>query len=122
MKRILSLLFSALLLFSLTGCSDWEEPQDAFLEIMTQYYGKEQKEDDEPALTSFALPYLAGETADPYTCLDGAQKTLGTLLYEGLFELDTAFVPQPALAESFQRDENIWYFPSAPLSTEQSHT
>lgn len=106
MKRVLCLFFAAAMLLTLSGCSDWEEPQDAFLEIMTQYYGKEQKEDDGPVLTSFALPYLADETADPYTCLDGAQKTLGTLLYEGLFELDTAFVPYPALAESFQYDES----------------
>ena len=106
MKRVLCLFLTALLLVSLTACGDWEDPpQDAFWEIMTQYYGKEQKEDDGPVLTSFALPYLADETVDPYTCLDGAQKTLGTLLYEGLFELDTSFVPHPALAESVLRDD-----------------
>ena len=106
MKRILCLLMTALLLVTLTACGDWEEPQDAFFEIMTQYYGKTQKENEGPVLTSFALPYLSGETADPYTCLDGAQKTLGTLLYEGLFELDTTFTPRPVLAESFLYDDS----------------
>lgn len=106
MKRVLSLLSILLLLFSLTACGEWEDPQDDLYETLSDYFGTSQEKDVLPALTSFALPYLPGETVDPFTCNDGAQKTLGTLLYEGLFSLDPAFVPQPALAESWSCDEN----------------
>lgn len=101
MKRLLALLLAALLLPTLTACGNWEEPQDNFLDIMSQYYNKEQNAQKDPALTSFSLPCLTGETADPYRCTDGAQKTLGALLYEGLFALDPAFAPQPSLAKGF---------------------
>ena len=102
MKRVFALLMLFLFLLSLTGCSNWEEPQeDDFFQIMSNYYNKSETEDETPALTSFALPYLDGETAAPYTCLDGAQRTLGGLLYESLYVLDPAFVPQPSLAQSY---------------------
>ena len=43
---------------------------------------------------------LQGQTLDPITCPDGVQQTIGALLYEGLYALDTGFTPQPMLAES----------------------
>ena len=49
-------------------------------------------------------PYLQGETWDPITCADGAQQTLGALLYESLYTLGTDFLPQPCLAESASYD------------------
>ena len=101
MKRLFCLLISLVMLLTLTACGEWEEPQDNFLDIMSQYYEKEQNAQDTPALTSFALPVLTGETADPYRCTDGAQKTLGALLYEGLFALDPSFEPIPSLAKGF---------------------
>ena len=100
MKRLLTLLTAAMMLLGLTACGNWEEPQDSFMDIMSQYYEKEQDSGKDPVLTSFALPYLSGKSVDPYNCTDGAQKTLGALLYEGLFALDTAFEPQLSLAEN----------------------
>ena len=101
-KRIFAALL-ALCLTALTGC-DWStaDPEDIF-GTLTDYYNVEQKRQD-VKLTSFALPYLKGETADPITCPDGAMQTLGALLYEGLFALDGSFDPQPALAESYTYD------------------
>ena len=101
-KRIFAALL-ALCLTALTGC-DWStaDPEDIF-GTLTDYYNVEQKKQD-VKLTSFALPYLKGETADPITCSDGAMQTLGALLYEGLFALDGSFAPQPALAESYTYD------------------
>ena len=82
-KRIFAALL-ALCLTALTGC-DWStaDPEDIF-GTLTDYYNVEQKKQD-VKLTSFALPYLKGETADPITCPDGAMQTLGALVYEGLF-------------------------------------
>ena len=101
-KRIFAALL-ALCLTALTGC-DWStaDPEDIF-GTLTDYYNVEQKKQD-VKLTSFALPYLKGETADPITCPDGAMQTLGALLYEGLFALAGSFDPQPALAESYTYD------------------
>ena len=101
-KRIFAALL-ALCLTALTGC-DWStaDPEDIF-GTLTDYYNVEQKKQD-VKLTSFALPYLKGETADPITCPDGAMQTLGALVYEGLFALDGQFEAQPALAESYTYD------------------
>lgn len=104
MKRTLCVLLTLVFLLSLTGCGNWEEPEDDLYETLSDYFGTTEKEEDLPVLTSFALPYLPGETADPITCSDGAQKTLGTLLYESLFSLDPTFVPQLSLAESCTYD------------------
>ena len=60
-KRIFAALL-ALCLTALTGC-DWStaDPEDIF-GTLTDYYNVEQKKQD-VKLTSFALPYLKGETA-----------------------------------------------------------
>ena len=106
MKRMLAAALLLSLLFTLSGCGEWEEePHNDLYETLADYYGKNEDEDTPPVLTSFALPYLSGETADPITCIDGAQQTLGTLLYEGLFTLDPCFVPQLMLAESCSYDD-----------------
>lgn len=102
MKRLPALML--VLLLVLTGCGQWEDPQDSLYDTLAPYFGTADKEDPLPVLTSFALPYLDGETVDPITCSDGAQKTLGSLLYEGLFALDPSFEPQPCLAEGYSYD------------------
>ena len=46
MKRVFALLMLFLFLLSLTGCSNWEEPQeDDFFQIMSNYYNKSETED-----------------------------------------------------------------------------
>lgn len=101
-KRMIALLL-ALSMLALTGCSDWDtnEFEDP-LKDLTDYY--EKKEEETPTLTSFTLPYFSNQTLDPITCSDGAQLTLGTLLYEGLFALDTQFCVQNVLAQSYSYD------------------
>lgn len=108
-KRIFAALL-ALCLTVLTGC-DWSDNTDDIFGTLTDYYNVENKDKDKDVkLTSFALPYLKGETADPITCPDGAQLTLGTLLYEGLFALDGQFEAQPALAESYTYDASRYTY------------
>ena len=102
-KRLLTLLLAMLSTLSLCACEDgnWDDlQQDDVFQTLQDYYGSSGKEDASPALTGFALPYLSGKTADPITCIDGAQHTLGTLLYEPLYQLDPQLNPQPFLAES----------------------
>ena len=97
-RRILPLLLVLCLLW-LTGCSFDDTSDEDLLQEIYGYYQSGKDKTDAP-LTSFALPVLQGQTLDPITCPDGVQQTIGALLYEGLYALDTGFTPQPMLAES----------------------
>ena len=101
MKRFFCALLCAVLLCGLSACADWDE-QEQF-DTLAQYYRAESKEPD-TALTDFVLPYSAGETLDPVTCADGYQLTLTRLLYQGLYELDAQWAPQPVLAAGCSYD------------------
>lgn len=102
-KRLLSLLLAAACLMPLSGCDWGEEPEETY-DTLSQYYQQSDSTKQDTRLTSFGLPYLQGETWDPITCADGAQQTLGALLYESLYKLGTDFLPQPCLAESASYD------------------
>ena len=80
-RRITALLLAALSLFSLAGCASWDEGDylNDPLSELSRYY-QTDTQDETPALTTFALPYLSGETLDPVTCGDGVQHTLAALL------------------------------------------
>lgn len=82
-KRLLSLLLAAACLMPLSGCDWGEEPEETY-DTLSQYYQQSDSTKQDTRLTSFGLPYLQGETWDPITCADGAQQTLGALLYESL--------------------------------------
>lgn len=101
-KRLLSLLLAAACLMPLSGCDWGEEPEETY-DTLSQYYQQSDSTKQDTRLTSFGLPYLQGETWDPITCADGAQQTLGALLYESLYTLGTDFLPQPCLGESTLR-------------------
>ena len=79
-KRLLSLLLAAACLMPLSGCNWGEEPEETY-DTLSQYYQQSDNTKQDTRLTSFGLPYLQGETWDPITCADGAQQTLGALLW-----------------------------------------
>lgn len=91
-KRLLSLLLAAACLMPLSGCDWGEEPEETY-DTLSQYYQQSDSTKQDTRLTFFGLPYLQGETWDPITCADGAQQTLGALLYESLYTLGTDFCP-----------------------------
>lgn len=104
-RRVLSLLLALVLSLSLTGCwaEDNAEPDD----FWDDGFSSADEPANEPSplqISSFALPYLAGQTLDPVSCIDGIQQTVGLLLYEGLITLDAQFQPQPLLCQSWQYD------------------
>ncbi|MBQ0037773.1 MAG: ABC transporter substrate-binding protein [Clostridiales bacterium] len=104
-KYLLSLLLTAAVLLLLSGCGNIDDTvQDDVLDELSQYYQSDKDTEKDTPLTSFVLPYLQGQTLDPITCMDGAQQTLGCLLYDGLFALDTNFTPQNMLAKSYTYD------------------
>lgn len=101
-KRIVPLLLTVMIF--LGGCGNVDDSvQDKLYDELSQYYQVEKK-DDNPPLTAFTLPILQGQTLDPITCPDGAQQTLGNLLYESLFALNPQFALENVLAESYSYD------------------
>ena len=100
MKRLFALLTALLLL---TGCSQLETPpedEDILFPL------EEQADTTEATALPevFSLPYLSTQPLNPLTCPDGLQQTVASLLYEGLFHLDTALAPQPVLCASYTYD------------------
>lgn len=110
-KRVVSLLCAGLLLLSLTGC--WEEnPADTADSLIPDDLTEEPEQEEEEVLLplSFSLPYNASQTLDPVTCADGMQQVVGSLLYEGLFQLDTQLEPQPCLCERYTYDPETFTY------------
>ena len=106
MRRLLALALALTLCLTLTACWEAEdaEPQD-FWELEEPPVEETPKvENAKP--TVFTLPYLNSQTLDPVACSDGVQQVVGSLLYEGLFELDERFEPQSLLCASYSVSEN----------------
>lgn len=106
--RLLPLLLAPLLL---TGC--WQDSTQGESELLPSETAASQSHTVDTSLPkSFALAYYVDQTLDPVTCADGAQQIVGTLVYEGLFSLDTTLAPQSCLCVSEQCDATglIWTF------------
>ena len=102
-KRLLACLLLAALALSATGCGNWDETGDPLGEL-SQFYSKENETPEPEPLTTFTLPYFAGESLDPITAAETVQAAVGALLYEKLFELDEHFALRPVLARSCTYD------------------
>ncbi len=77
------------------------------LALVLTYIPASAKADD----TTVTLGYLAsyGAKPNPFVCTERDMISIGSLLYESLFELDGSMQPQPLLAETWSCDENgVW--------------
>ena len=99
-KQIFLLFLLPVLL--LTGC--WQDDAGTDTGIIQSDSSETTSPDELKLPASFSLPYDASQTLDPITCPDGIQQTVGSLLYEGLFELDGSFTPQPKLCSAYHYD------------------
>lgn len=106
MKRLLACALALTLCLTLTACWEAEsaEPQ-GFWELEEPPMEESPIAEDTKPLV-FTLPYLNSQTLDPIACSDGVQQVVGSLLYEGLFELDEAFQPQNLLCASYSVSGN----------------
>ncbi|MBQ7681259.1 MAG: hypothetical protein IJT31_03490, partial [Oscillibacter sp.] len=55
----------------------------------------------------FSLPYEIDKSLDPYTCPDGVQQVVASLMYEGLFRLDEQLEPENCLCERYTCNDNF---------------
>lgn len=92
-RRIISLLSAVILLFSLCACSDSGDTPP-----------EEDRTDTgplKPAVTySITLPVAHNDTLDPFKNISAVNRSLVTLLYDGLIYIDSEFCPQPLLISS----------------------
>lgn len=100
MKYMRSFLAALMLLSLLTGCAQIDEAEEPL--FPTEEEPAQEEVSTLPA--AFSLPYLEGQPLNPLTCPDGMQQTVASLLYEGLFQLDPQFQPQPLLCASYTYD------------------
>lgn len=100
-KRMAALLSIAALL---TGCTLTERIGES--EDTAQ--GEVQAESDGAGY--FGLAYYASEKVNPVLSLSKINRILVEGLYEGLFVLDSGFVPQPVLCKTYTGDGTTWTF------------
>lgn len=111
-KRLLSLLLAAGMLLSVTACSSQSTPSlDVFAPT-----GSSQAGSSLPLTSSdpleLTLAAYAEQSFHPTLSSSRTNLTLAPLMYEGLFELDDCFSPQPVLCRdwSVENDGLTWIF------------
>ena len=106
MKRPLVFALALTLCLTLTACWDIEGTETQDFWEMEEPPMEETPAAENPKPTVFTLPYLNSQTLDPVACSDGVQQVVGSLLYEGLFELDEGFQPKNLLCASYSVSGN----------------
>lgn len=106
LKRFTALML-AVSLSLLPGCGSEEAddvPQDSETPV--------QQSETPAEPVAFTLPYDATDALDPLAGTSTTNQALAGLVYQGLFELDTAFAPQPLLCASYtvSEDQTVWTF------------
>ena len=106
--RFFSLLLALALLPALAACAPGSEGPEESDPVQTEQPSPSQSGTAVP----FALPVYPDSSLHPIQCVNRANQTLLPLLYEGLFQLDGAFEPQPLLCQSWQESEDglSWTF------------
>ncbi len=95
MRRWLSLLLAVCLGFSLMGCQpQMDDPEPSPSETASPVPTKT------PEMVQFSLGYDPGASLHPIIGDSQVNQDLTGLVYQGLYELDNEFIPQPVLAAS----------------------
>lgn len=103
--RLSALLLGAAMFFGLSACTVTEAPppeESASLPVTTPT--------PEVQTVDFALGYAASDSLHPLEAVDRSNLDVAALVYEGLYELNEAFVPQPILAATAEVNETalVW--------------
>ncbi len=106
MKRLmLILLCAALLLPLLGGCGSSDEVYVPTGDGLGEVYAPPSA--TEPPDQSLTLTYYREETLNPLLCGDYTNRTLFSLLYQGLFAVDSQYQTQPMLCKSYRVSEDM---------------
>jgi len=104
MKKMLSLILSAVMLLSLfAGCAAEDKPyeptgnalvaEDADLDSIV--------EESTDEIQEFSLAYYPDRSLNPFTCNDYTNRTLFSLIYQSLFSVSRNYEAVPVLCESY---------------------
>lgn len=105
-RALLALLLSLLMVFSLIGCAKKAQPAPPST-TATEETQPSTEETDEPApKTNFTLAYLPEHGFNPFSCSSLTNRTVFSLLYEGLFTVTGDLQAEPVLCSSFSVSED----------------
>ena len=106
MKRLSALLPALALLLALAACTPSGEGSE------TPGPTASPQESQQAAEVPFSLPFYPSASLHPTESANRSNLTLMPLLYEGLFQLDQSFQPQPVLCQSYTASEDglTWVF------------
>lgn len=105
MKRLVYfILCAAMLLSCLCGCGDTAEytPTGDGLGSVDTPSGSEEEQDQ-----SLTLTYYPDKTLNPLLCTDYTNRTIISLLYQGLFTVDREYQVQPMLCKSYRISQDM---------------
>lgn len=106
MKRTICLCISLILLLTiLTACGSGSE---VYVPTGDGLGGVDAPPSDtEPQDQSLTLTYYREQTLNPLNCRDYTNRTLFSLLYQGLFTTDRAYNTEPVLCKSYRMSEDM---------------
>ena len=114
MKRLIAgLLSAALCAGMLSGCGKQNTayiPTGDGLTWDEDYTGPVVTHPEEEKEQALTLTYYPGITLNPYQCTDFTNRTLFSLLYQGLFTVDRNYNVEPMLCKSYRISEDMRTF------------
>ena len=120
MKRIVAIM--SLIALLLCGCNAGDgvyvPTGDGLYE--EEWVEETQAPEEEVVEQELVLAYYPDETMNPYTCTDYTNRTLFSLLYQGLFAVDSDYQVHPMLCSRYTVTENmkcyVFYVENATFS------
>ena len=108
MKKLTAIfLIFAMLCGMLAGCGEKSDEPYVPTGSALEYEGEEYVEEmDDGSDQSFSLAYYANRSLNPMVSTDFTNRTLFSLIYQGLFSVDKNYEAIPILCKSFQASAN----------------